>query len=436
MAGYVTQSRKTGAVLPWEFKYSDISGNTIRSEGKLTQLNDENQVTTSFRTGSSYVYSEPKTAAQFFRAFIDNSSFDTGHNFSTLKNTALYSHKETSLQNGNIAYKGPLLMDQSVLPVAERYKPWIVPSAFDSTYYGTAAIAATMPTQSIANLSQSLTEIYREGLPALVGASTIKTRVLSFKNLGGEYLNIQFGWAPFVSDFVALLNAVVDAQKHIHQYQRDSGRLVRRSFTFPRQPPTTTNSEGTAYLRNIPNSSRFGALFKGGLAGPFPFSNDYTMTTKYSFSGAYTYYLPSGDNFGDKVALYAAKAQHLLGIRLTPDVLWNLAPWTWLSDWVFNIGDNISVATAMSQDGLLLKYGYVMREQNSQRALTIKNVRDHTDKSVGVIRELYSTSQKLRVRADPYGFAVKPGDYTTRQWAILAALGMSRGQGNLARFGD
>ncbi len=438
--GTVTQTRTTGTPFKWDVtRFQSGVGVLPPKFDEMGPLNNALQVTTSFRTGSGYVYDKPTTYSEFFRDFVENSSFDTGHNFSTVKRTEGLSHPRHTLHGRRgITYHGPLRIDQSYDPnVARRWNPWIPDTPFDHVYWGTKAISATMPTQPVASLSQTITELYREGLPSLVGSAFFKDRIIDFRKLGSEYLNVEFGWKPLISDFVKLLHAVVDAEKHWGQYARDNGRLVRRNYTFPRESPVTTFDTGTQYMYNVPNTSQWSDFFSPTSPGPFPSSKETSSQSTIRFSGAYTYYLPGDESFGEKLAGWAAQANHLLGIRLTPDVLWNLAPWSWLADWVWNIGDNLSVATAIAHDGLLLKYGYIMRETNSRVVHTTFNVKDYFENSAGNVIEAYVSSQKLRVRADPYGFALQPGAFSDRQWAILAALGMSRGGAHsLQRFGD
>jgi len=58
--------------------------------------------------------------------------------------------------------------------------------------YGAVAIARVEPTNPAADLSQALGELYRDGIPSLPGRQD--------GNVGSEYLNLQFGWSPTISD--------------------------------------------------------------------------------------------------------------------------------------------------------------------------------------------------------------------------------------------
>lgn len=157
-----------------------------------------------------------------------------------------------------------------------------------------------------------------------------------------------------------------------------------------------------------------------------------TSSRKKWFSGAYTYYLQGGSSTLSKMKAHQQKAELLLGLELTPEVLWELAPWSWLTDWVINVGDNFHNVSAFSSDGLVMRYGYIMVETKvvDQRALNgplaLKG-----GGSVSVPPLITGIVRKQRFRATPYGFGMNPGTFTGHQWSILAALGMAKSPGNL-----
>jgi hypothetical protein len=93
---------------------------------------------------------------------------------------------------------------------------------------GTSFIAQTIPTNPVASGSVAMAELYREGLPSLIGASLLKERASFLRGLGGEYLNVQFGWKPLVADLKAAAKAIIDSDDILKQLARDSGRNVHR----------------------------------------------------------------------------------------------------------------------------------------------------------------------------------------------------------------
>jgi hypothetical protein len=117
----------------------------------------------------------------------------------------------------------------------------------------------------------------------------------------------------------------------------------------------------------------------------------------------------------------------LLGTRLTPDVLWNLAPWSWLVDWFTTIGSSLSNVVSFQNDGLVMPYGYAMRRVRiTTVASTTLAFKENPEKELLTFRNTYMVDQKERVRATPYGFGLDLGSLNPRQWAILASLGLTR----------
>jgi len=131
----------------------------------------------------------------------------------------------------------------------------------------------------------------------------------------------------------------------------------------------------------------------------------------------------------DRLDQWDAEANKLYGTRITPEVLWNASPWTWAADWFANTGDVIHNISALQNDSLALKYGYIMRQttQSSHGAWQgYVNNFDNVPVFVS-IQESTGSTQKLRLRANPYGFGVLGGDLSSSQLAITAALGASKG---------
>jgi len=116
----------------------------------------------------------------------------------------------------------------------------------------------------------------------------------------------------------------------------------------------------------------------------------------------------------------------VLGVKLTPEVLWNLAPWSWLADWFANIGDIIAINTALGSDNLVLRYGYFMRHTTRTLNADHSGV-NFTKFHPGPVTFQAKLEEKQRVRSTPYGFGLNTDSFTTQQWAILAALGLTKG---------
>jgi hypothetical protein len=118
------------------------------------------------------------------------------------------------------------------------------------------------------------------------------------------------------------------------------------------------------------------------------------------------------------MAYWQSQANRLLGVKLSPDTVWNLNPWTWAADWFANTGDLMTNVSNMGQDGLVLQYGYMMAsEEVSTYSVASKNG--------AVTSRTRLVKRAKRIPASPYGFGVSLSTLTARQLAIITALGLS-----------
>jgi hypothetical protein len=295
--------------------------------------------------------------------------------------------------------------------------PLVSDSVLDS--WGTTAISGVIPTKSEVDLAVGAIELAREGLPAMIGQGLLKGKLKDFRKAGDELLNIEFGIKPLIGDIQGTAKAIVESAERIKQLERDSGRLVRRKFNFPdREETFATRATGVV---------------------PAGWSNSYlwqdhsknerltttTFETKRWFSGAFTYYLNLGERQRSQLYAAADNARLLLGVKLDAEVLWNLAPWSWLADWFGNVGDIATNISHFSRDGLVMPYGYLMCQTSVQkRAVSTYHWKDPMGPKT-VVDEL-GFIRKQRRPANPFGFGLTDLVLDTRQTSILAALGITR----------
>lgn len=289
--------------------------------------------------------------------------------------------------------------------------------------YGATAISRCQPTNPVSGLSTTLGELKRDGLPALVGLEAFRKRGKP-SALGGEYLNAEFGWKPLVSSVTKLAHAARDSEKILAQYERDSGKVVRRKYEFPQEVDVTYENLGT----NYPKPTQVSYLHQS--AGTL--TKITTTTRRRWFSGAFTYYLDTGDDLRSKMGRASAEANKLYGTRITPSVLWDLAPWSWAVDWVSNTGDVLSNVSAFINDGLVMQYGYIMVEYTRSVEYVLRGYAMAGDPYRSPLYQRFTTTVKQRKAATPFGFGLDIGNFSPRQWAIIAALGISQGGRKMA----
>lgn len=294
-----------------------------------------------------------------------------------------------------------------------------LPSDAELDALGTTAIARVIPTNPLSGLTTTLVELKREGIPSLIGINSWKERSLRARNAGDEYLNYQFGWLPLVNEIQTMAHTVRESDKIIAKYEKESGKLLHRRYTFPAEI-----SKQTYVVNGIAPAPHIKVGYFSSLG-----TRTQTVTLKVEswFSGAFTYYLPPAGTRERSLAI----ANKLYGVRLTPEVVWNLTPWSWAADWVSNIGDVMTNISAFQNDGLVMPYGYIMQQVTLEDEYHHHGAVTRYGSHVIDTRQKFTTVVKFRKKATPYGFGLDPFGFSGRQWAILGALGLTRGSSGM-----
>lgn len=327
----------------------------------------------------------------------------------------------------NVDYFGPCL---PMAPSMYSFPP--VGSSTESQLIdlGVTAIARCSPSNPSADLSTFLGELTGEGIPRIVGGSLKSLRSMTNrqrrKALADEHLNFQFGWLPFVNDIRQLAHAIDHATEILSQYERDSGKVVRRKYGFPAE--TSESSLVVADQVDPWIAPYSNVLVDDTLPQRGKVIRTFTSTRLRWFSGAFTYYIPPSSKSltTDDVARKVIQAKKLVGARLTPDAVWNLAPWSWAVDWFSNAGDLSQNLDNWIVDNQVLVYGYMMEHTlNMYRYTYVGPDRFHggpaLPPSVCMV-----TETKQRIKATPYGFGLTWNGLSPLQQSILVALGLSK----------
>jgi hypothetical protein len=287
----------------------------------------------------------------------------------------------------------------------------------DCKALGTKAISLVTPNNPTFSLSQAIGEFRKDGLPSVVGTDLLKekSRFLKGKHsgtgfargAGAGYLNVVFGWKPRGSDLKSFARSVKDSHEVIKSFQAQSDQKIRRRRAFPTSKESRSLA-GLMWLRPMILSSVQADA-----------STTEEKEIRSWFSGAFRYHVPVSDDIASKMARYESYANHLLGVRLTPEVVWNLAPWSWAADWFTNTGDVMKNISNLGTDGMAMQYGYMMRHTRK----TTSTGFTYAGRS-GYFRK--TEESKRRVPASPYGFNTTFDGLSNRQKAICAAIGITR----------
>lgn len=286
---------------------------------------------------------------------------------------------------------------------------------------GATAIARCAPGSPPVNAVTFLSELYKDGLPSLVGASGWKPKTELGKSLGSEYLNLQFGWTPMLKDISSLANSVIKADSVLAQYERDAGKVVRRRYQFPVQRTVTSSIVSTNSQAYTP-----GISFRWENEPNGTLTRTRETEIRRWFSGAFTYHLPVGYESRHGMISAASKAKLLLGLDLTPETLWELAPWSWAIDWFTNTGDVIKNLSRFASGGLIMRYGYMMEHTIVTDTYSRSGPSGVSPQVKTVPNLVMTTEVKRRRRANPFGFGVSWNGLSPFQLSILAALGITK----------
>lgn len=314
----------------------------------------------------------------------------------------------------------------------------------DDIASGKALINSAAPNRPSFNLSVSLAELISEGLPTLFHLHRLVDRADLARTAGSAYLSVEFGWVPLIADITELAKTLANASAILSNFAKGSGQFIRRKRALPQLQRTLIFDQSGVNVRNgdatsIHSYDKSGNLLRSRVGGFSASTAGAVVSVSCSqdrwFSGAFTYYVPeAGQGFFQDLSRFETLGQKLLGYRFTPETLWELAPWSWLIDWLLGIQNNISVATRFQNDGLVLHYGYLM-VRDRITVSTLCDIVYHEGPSAlnrrkpAYMRTTYD--RKRRVKSTPFGFGLNPSSFTTRQWAILASLGMTKAPGKL-----
>lgn len=249
----------------------------------------------------------------------------------------------------------------------------------------------------------------------------------AFRSLGSEYLNVVFGWRPFVSDVRKMLALYEKLDAQIDQLRRNNGRPVRRRTDLFRDVTTTQTNRGTL---GWPFAHCYGAP-PGWITGGSVVKSTTRTYKRVWWSGAWQYWIPDPYDVG-----WTRKAKlALAGALPTPELVWEVLPWSWLVDYFFNAGDVFAGLSSGAVDPIL-RYSYVMEHTRTTTEHTCESWWTGANQPgvaiwPGGSFTFYSRSEiETKVRTgggNPFGLGVKLSSLSGSQLGILAALGVSRG---------
>lgn len=278
---------------------------------------------------------------------------------------------------------------------------------------GATGFARARPGNPTAHAGQFLVEL--RDLPKLPFAQLKK-----FRDLGREYLNVEFGWKPFVDDLKDMYNTYTNLRAQLEKLVANRNKPIKRRVSFGRTDSSSTTT----------STSTFGSTYLfptiGTVSGTTGNTKVIDVATRqdYQFSGTFKYWMPDlGEDLWTNKATYA-----LFGLNPTPKLLWDVIPWTWLIGWCTNIGDVLSNISSNAVDSLVADHAYVVGKLSRVTTTTASGHVIGLDGRVlpVVCSSTFTDTVLHRVPASPFGFGFSSTSLDAGKIAILAALGISR----------
>ncbi len=242
------------------------------------------------------------------------------------------------------------------------------------------------------------------------------------KDLGNFHLALQFGWLQLLRDCRNLVSTQMSAQDRLKQLIRDNGRPIRRKIMLEDVilPGRRENELGYPVAGTQPILTT--GFYQGQSTTVFNLY-DYRRTWA---SAQFRYWLPDGPRDINWTRNMLAR---IFGLRVTPAVVYNAIPWTWLADWFTNAGDVVANLSGGVADRLAADRYYLMQERGAYASLQSSNTflryGGLTKFTVsGTASENWA--HKVRVKGDPFGLNTSQNTLSGMQLSILGALGLSR----------
>jgi hypothetical protein len=243
---------------------------------------------------------------------------------------------------------------------------------------------------------------------------------------GQFYLAAQFGWIPLLRDIQNFAKAHQNKQKRLRQLIRDAGKPVRRTSTME---DTTDHTLASSTRYNSGSGADIDPGFVTQCYGPGPsYRSIYHTTYRKTWGEAvFRYYLPPGPR---DVVWTKKMLRRIMGGRVTPDVLYQAMPWSWLVDYFVDLGSFIQAVSPGVADRLAADYSFIMRTERWTATMEGSGM-FQGDMAFGhyvsaSVTSAHHSVRKMRSYGSPFGWGINQNSLSPKQWAILGALGLSK----------
>ena len=251
------------------------------------------------------------------------------------------------------------------------------------------------------------------------------------RRYGSYYLMVKFGWLPLFKDICDFTQAFKNRERRYQQMLRDAGRPVRRRRRISHSGNSKDAGDAPVKYNSVVHSTTYNTkmqpiqvtqCYPNGLPGATS-ENQAWADTEIWCEGQSRYWLPPGPH---DAAFKAEMMQRILGMRLSPDAVYNMIPWSWLADYFTTLGSFVKAISPGIADRYVFDYAYLMHSMKHTYDLVctqwVFTNKAGTKTERITARKSTVWSRKTRIVASPVGWGLRKEDLSPFQAAALAAL--------------
>jgi hypothetical protein len=233
--------------------------------------------------------------------------------------------------------------------------------------------------------------------------------IYSLRGITDWWLATNFGWRPLLADIMRMYKVYNKLTTILDSLISNNGLPIRRSaklyeFADPVTYFTQTNDVGINYNTWVQWPER------SPRTSSWKFKTFRERQTKVWASGSFVFYMKDVQLPQSRRLL----AVDLLGLRPTPAIMWNAMPWSWLIDWLSNVGDVLNNISAQADQRCVAQYLYLMRHTTTKYTW-------HGTDGWYTCSATHEFDSKTREPGHPFGLTFG-SNLTSLQMSILAAL--------------
>lgn len=316
----------------------------------------------------------------------------------------------------------------------------LLPSTPDLGYMASGMMRSSLPTAPAIDLLRSLVEL--KDFPRSLRAANYAPS--SASGLGDAYLNQVFGLQPTARDIATLANVVLGSDsivRHFVDYERRQVRR-RRSRVLSEVTNNWTNllnaNEVRSSLSMRDESGTFwgdvtchlvptGYSDQGYWVAPMQLLTSCSGISELRQFATFEYFIPRPTNLVGRMDVYRRKATQLLGGGLGPSTVYALTPWSWLGDWLVDIGGLLRYQESVAANSVVATRNGWVHEARSSMISQLAPTKDwFSSVRRGAFTTCYSSAKEQRRRSGgPYSI-LQPWELSGSQGAIVGALAVAR----------